>query len=457
MPPPDPTLEFRYVVPLGNADFDTRLCTFALASEHLIDVVAPQGAFAVFWRFDSWVAVLFAEPAKRSQLSVQIVTSTQTPPLVIREPKWWLANLDPSPAQPADYAFPLTRHARDNEGIVALPEERESQGEAGSVQPKARGFDAMSGTAGQAPPKESASRIEARSIQPRFLSDAPNIQSKARAAAMFREFDRYTHPAFVGRSRSVLPPRPDYATLDDGVNLSLEFEFRNLLTTRVMAVLADRVASRWRMADGDSAEELKKAYEVWLGYLSSLQLTFYRRWYGDLSSEQRLAKLTDAFIWFGAGELVLRGKPDTLALSKTLGHISQGGPDGTAICLFTEFALAAIESRIDPGVWTRLLPGLLAMIEAYAIAYGRGAPTSPYLYPALPNRRLTDAELHRLRDVAAARRQRLEENESDADDKGFVEEMTGEFARLLRTMFSDRYLVTGVRVQLASQPDDAPQ
>jgi hypothetical protein len=137
---------------------------------------------------------------------------------------------------------------------------------------------------------------------------------------------------------------------------------RDPILTQVGAVLLERVLSRLDAAvrsEGSVPEDLPQASEALVKEVSALQLAIVERHFGPPAKLDRELAWR-AFLWFANGELKLPGQ---------LWKDWDGGPAGGFIFFFAEFALLAIDMKVDAERWSELLAPMVAMQRVYARAY----------------------------------------------------------------------------------------
>jgi hypothetical protein len=189
-----------------------------------------------------------------------------------------------------------------------------------------------------------------------------------RAAAMFRELDFYTRPDLLESSRRrVLPgARARCEPWEVTFRTCVAKQFMRRFIRRLRSVITNGPASSQPFVDDASTETVRP----WLQYLSGVQLEIYRRWY-DWNTRSGLAGMQRAMANFGSGRLLLDHDVDPEFARQGVVVVPEGSPDSIAVFAFAEFAIAALEAKVDRDDWYGLLPVILAMLEAYKRAFGK--------------------------------------------------------------------------------------
>ncbi|MDZ4755175.1 MAG: hypothetical protein SGJ11_11875 [Phycisphaerae bacterium] len=206
----------------------------------------------------------------------------------------------------------------------------------------------------------------------------PSPAAKAHAAWMWWHLDNNTHPQLLARRRSTITWPSDVPEVDAA--------FRVRAINDLFRWLCVRSEARWRMtqelgrtpvaSDGASIRAAVARWDGfldasrWLPHIAHLVQRCIDGHYPRLRADGAVASgFADACRWFGSGELTL-----TRSVTQPFGPlakapVSQGAPEGAALCLFAELALAAIDTHLDSVWWQRVAPPFVGMIGLMRHAY----------------------------------------------------------------------------------------
>lgn len=188
------------------------------------------------------------------------------------------------------------------------------------------------------------------------------------AGRMFLRIDLLTHGDFV-------PWAMEPCSLEGAKPSTLEIPYRLLALQAVFNDLAGHVHQRWlgNHVNGQCTGGCALPSYRHMSYVSALVVNEINASYPATRPwTSAPAGVAEAFDLFHAGLMLFRRFSAAGGLA-----FSDGAPDGPAVLLWTEFALAACRRNVDRDVWEALLPMLLNSISVYRMAYGDPARALP--------------------------------------------------------------------------------
>lgn len=218
----------------------------------------------------------------------------------------------------------------------------------------------------------SSSELHLHNLTMESMNRCLPLNEEDRAPWMFWHLDSQTARPLFADELLVYPPDIGRMTKQDAC-------VRKWIVQEVLGQLSTRMRARWGTAA--QPNDLPKAPPFALiAYLSAIMRTIIQSWFCGPRLTDNDYDFAEAFARFASGRMALRRV--TLKGGPTEHHfVSDGGPNGSAVVLFAEFALTAIELNIDREFWTQVAPAFVYSLPIFQQAFGTPGtplPSSSY-------------------------------------------------------------------------------
>ncbi|MDZ4831008.1 MAG: hypothetical protein SGJ09_12525 [Phycisphaerae bacterium] len=241
------------------------------------------------------------------------------------------------------------------------------------------------------------------------LDALPESDPRGRAARMWWSLDANTHPEMLSTPsrRPLAPWEPTVAEIalrvEAATYLARWLEARSEARRHMEFAASSTIVRAAVREAGDAVRFGGRAIvgERWIAPIAQVLHRAIVAWYPDGGTDG----VRFACGAFAAGTLQLERDIRRFAAPARGVALSQGGPDGSTIALFAEFAFAAIDEEIRPTFWLSALPAFIGMLPVFRAAFGAGAPVTPEAWGVVcevaPRARMDEATIYSLMEETA--------------------------------------------------------